>query len=130
MAFQWQCPYCGHWATITDSNTKTDIEVFHEPNRYGKLGTVVRTCVTPPNPQCGEIELTARVATVKLSPREWVETGVLYQAHFDSALSRKGYAKFRSGPHWVRLQRGLRDRNAQPQSVGHARSPLPAAGST
>ncbi|HEY1656320.1 MAG TPA: DUF4145 domain-containing protein [Candidatus Tumulicola sp.] len=54
--FEWRCPYCSHWATITYSNQQFFSFRFDIKSRFGNLigETLLVTC---PNPQCSEIEL-------------------------------------------------------------------------
>jgi hypothetical protein len=63
--FNWQCPFCGHHATIIDGVNHEDFLFrFDNGNKYGhqKIAGWVVVC---PNPECGEYTVTLYVANSK-----------------------------------------------------------------
>lgn len=57
MAFAWQCPYCGHHASIGGDNFARFAEWIHKNSADGQL--VLQTEVTVcPNPECKQYEIT------------------------------------------------------------------------
>ena len=58
--FAWQCPFCGHHATIADANHSSNRFHFTDNNKYGTQ-MVICESTTCPNPDCGEYTVTLRI---------------------------------------------------------------------
>jgi hypothetical protein len=56
MEFSWQCPFCGHHATITENNYSVSRHEFSHGNKYDWQATRVIVTVCP-NPNCREYTL-------------------------------------------------------------------------
>jgi hypothetical protein len=56
MGFSWRCGYCGHYATITNVDTKQDTQYLHGSTTYGDvyIGFASIKC---PNKACREVTL-------------------------------------------------------------------------
>jgi hypothetical protein len=58
MPFTWECPYCNHITTITDSNYHSDVHFFMHGNKDGRLGILTRATICP-NIECKEYAIDA-----------------------------------------------------------------------
>lgn len=98
MAFPWQCPFCGLWATITSEHTNAIFKVFFEPNKYGKLGATTQL-ITCPNPKCKEIEVNFEFAIVKNAfDNTYATVKKLYEARVIPGSRAKPMPSFIPGP--------------------------------
>lgn len=57
--FSWECPYCYHNATITNSNQSEDKHIFYLKNKYEKKIALTTLVITCPNRDCKEISIHA-----------------------------------------------------------------------
>jgi hypothetical protein len=73
--FPWQCPYCGHHATIGSDNHSTDSHCFDKEAVDGPLAitTIVTVC---PNIKCRRFSLDAHLRKAGRSSGYLVPTGV------------------------------------------------------
>ncbi|VVP26425.1 hypothetical protein PS876_04105 [Pseudomonas fluorescens] len=60
MAFNWQCPFCGHNSTITNQNISGTNFKFGDNNKFEVDLMVTITSIVCPNPQCRDVTLKAR----------------------------------------------------------------------
>jgi hypothetical protein len=58
--FAWQCPFCGHHATITDKNLTSSSGTFDNGNKY-RMQWVEWQAISCPNPQCREYTFAVQI---------------------------------------------------------------------
>lgn len=63
-AFAWQCPFCGHHATIKDENTTISSGTFNNGNKYWTQW-VEWQAISCPNPQCREYTFTVQISDTR-----------------------------------------------------------------
>lgn len=79
MAFNWQCPFCGNNATITNQNTSAGSFNFNDGNKFdSQLMVSVRSIVCP-NQDCGEVVLNAVFGKASMGSNNYRITEVLDQ---------------------------------------------------
>lgn len=66
-AFAWQCPFCGHHASIKDENTTISSGLFNNGNKY-RTQWVEWQAISCPNPQCREYTFTVQISDAATSP--------------------------------------------------------------
>ena len=64
MANSWLCPYCNHYATITEKDKHGSLTSIASNSKYGALAFSFGAIVCP-NPQCREITLTTTLSAFK-----------------------------------------------------------------
>jgi hypothetical protein len=65
--FNWQCPFCGHHSTLSDSNYTRNQHSFIDGNKYGRRA-VVWLSITCPNPKCHEYTFQLWINAAKSKP--------------------------------------------------------------
>lgn len=60
----WQCPFCGHHATVGDNHTSVDSHQFDLYSKYGAQHLVTRV-ISCANPSCKEITISASLHDYK-----------------------------------------------------------------
>jgi len=61
MASNWQCPSCGNFTTIVNSNETEELSGLNRKSKYGDVGLQVLS-VSCPNPECLELHVLVRMA--------------------------------------------------------------------
>lgn len=64
----WECPYCGRFATVSSANVHTGNDDFDCQNKYRTPLVVRQQAVICPNPKCNEIVLTVSLYRGKDRP--------------------------------------------------------------
>ena len=71
MAFNWQCPFCGNNATITNENTSTGSFAFNDGNKFDCQLILLASSIVCPNEDCAEVVLRAQFGKAILGNGHW-----------------------------------------------------------
>ncbi len=59
--FPYQCPFCGHYSTVSGNNFAVNSSNFGRGNKYG-IQSVCWTATSCPNPKCGEYSFKIQIS--------------------------------------------------------------------
>jgi hypothetical protein len=88
--YNWQCPFCSHFATVAQNrNITANTDRFANGNKYG-VRMVTWVAITCPNPDCREYSFTVAIHESRQnSTGEWVRGAVQHDWQLVPAAQMK-----------------------------------------